>query len=318
MFREASRFLIIIQMQYIIIHNPTAGRGRVRRPRVERALDSVSLSYRLLTTGHPGHARELARQYAGEAGVVVAAGGDGTIQEVARGLLQSGTSTPLGILPVGTGNDFIKAFGKSLTLQTAAQVLAEANVVRVDCGQVRWKERGALQEQIFVNALGLGFNARVARAVAEVKKLRGTAAYLAAALKTLYRWTSPTARVDAIIEGQHCRLYSGSLFLVTAGNGVCSGGGFYLTPEASVLDGRLDVCLIKDLPVRRVLQLIPRVFMGRHAGAPEVHLHRVQELIVATDAPVSVHADGEVIADSTHRVEVKVEPARLPVLVPAR
>ena len=287
------------------------------RHQVERALNSASLSYRLFTTDHPGHARQLARQYAREAGAVVAAGGDGTVQEVARGLLQSGTSTPLGILPVGTGNDFIKAFGMSFALQAAAQVLAEANLERVDCGQVRWRERGALREQIFVNALGLGFNARVARAVADVRKLRGMAAYLAAALKTLYRWTSPTARVEAVLEGKRRRLYSGPLFLVTAGNGICSGGGFYLTPEASVRDGRLDVCLIEDLPARRVLQLIPRVLMGRHAGAPEVHLHRVQELTVAADAPVSVHADGEVIADSTRRVEVNVEPARLPVLAPA-
>ena len=287
------------------------------RQQLEKALGSASLSYRLFTTGHTGHAQELARQYAREAGAVVAAGGDGTIQEVARGLLQSGTSTPLGILPVGTGNDFIKALGMSPALQTAAQVLAQANLAWIDCGQVCWKEHGALREQIFVNALGLGFNARVARAVTGFKRLRGVAAYLAAALRTLYRWTSPTARVDAVIEGQRRRLYSGPLFLVTAGNGVCSGGGFYLTPEASVRDGRLDVCLIEGLPARRVLQLIPRVLLGRHAGAPEVHMHRIQELIITADAPISMHADGEVVAESTQRVEVKVKPARLPVLVPA-
>lgn len=302
-------------MQYDVIMNPAAGGGgfRRKRRRLERALQRQQLSYVLSVSEHPDHVRELACDAARRGHAVVAAGGDGTVQQVAQGLRDAGGSVPMGVVPMGTGNDFVKAVGIPFATQEAVDVLADGGPVPVDCGQVCWNTTADEGQRIFVNALGVGFDARVAAAVTRFKRLPGTSAYLAAVLSSLRDWSAPQVR----IESENGILYDNTLLFATFANGVSSGGGFYLTPSASPQDGQLDMCLIEAISLRRILMLIPSVLRGSHGAASEVHMDRVRRVEITAEEPLPVHADGEPLTVDAHRLTVEVVSEGLSVLVPA-
>lgn len=307
-------------MRYTFILNPAAGHGLAgrRRRAVEAALDAAALDVELRVTERPGHATELAREAARAGRVAVAVGGDGTVQEVSRGLIESGCPAHLGVVPLGTGNDFVKMVGMPRAPRAAVAALATAVPRRVDFGRVWWWDEAGSGEGTFVNAVGMGFDAKVAEAVDGHKALPGVASYFVAALQTLRHWQAPGVRVAvAGPPGTPDRHYEGDVLLVTAGNGTCSGGGFFLTPGASVTDGLFDVCLIEATTVPRILQLMPLALFGRHIHAREVHMHRSERLSVESDRPLALHADGEMLARAVHRVAVEIVPGGLSVLVPA-
>ena len=308
-------------MHYAIIFNPRAGFGRPQKKRsmVERAMRRAGLSYDLYHTARPGHAVELAVQLAPRYDALLAAGGDGTVQEVGAGLVGVSSRVPLGVLPLGTGNDFLKMTGIPGSVEPAAASLRGAVPVAVDVGQVRGKEEGGDRfDRLFVNVLGVGFDAEVAQAVQSYKMLRGKAAYLAAVLAVLRRRSVPLVRVAVENGEEETAYYEGPLFLAALGNGRSSGGGFYLTPEADLRDGKLDLCLIEALPLRRIARLIPAVLRGRHLRAPEVHFERVRRMRLFAESSLSVHADGEVVTRSARQVDVEVVPQRLHVLMSRR
>ena len=306
-------------MVYTFILNPEAGNGAARRNRsvIEKALQQTSLEVNLLTTEGPGDASVLAQQAAETSDVIVAIGGDGTVHEVSEGIIKSNKEVSLGVIPVGTGNDFVKMIRMSLNPRSAVVQIETAKPCLVDYGRVRWWEGTVIQDGIFVNAVGTGFDAQVARAVKKYTMVTGVTAYLLAVLSTLRHWQSPHAVVRITNKNQTDEnVFSSSLFLATAGNGVCSGGGFYLTPDASICDGKLDVCFIRGLSIPRVLSLIPRALRGKHVGAPEVTMARADFLSVQNDTPQSIHADGELLSRNSERMEVQIIPNGLSVLMP--
>ena len=306
-------------MQYTFILNPAAANGAAgkRRHTLEEALRLSGIDYELCETQGPGHAARLAHAAAMKRDVVVAVGGDGTIQEVSRGIISSGRNVHLGVIPVGTGNDFVKMTGMPRDIKGVILAMTEAKPVAVDYGLVRWREGSEEKETVFVNAVGMGFDAQVADEVAAFKFLPGVVGYLAAVMRTLRNWRSPQVRIYANLEGDpDAVLYEGPLFLNTAGNGVSSGGGFYLTPHASITDGLLDICVIRAIPVWRVFQLIPRALRGKHITAPEVEMHRLNSFRLHSESPLFVHADGEVLTKMADEVSVALAPGGLSVLFP--
>lgn len=305
------------RMHYVLILNPVAGHGRVRRKQdaLRRALDAASVSYEVRCTEAPGHAVALAHAAAAPGRAVVAVGGDGTVHEVARGLVEQGGGVPLGVIPMGTGNDFVKTIGMPSTPDAAVDALLRAQLQQVDHGWVRWEEHGQEREQVFVNAVGIGFDARVAYEARAFKRLPGMTGYLAAVFRTLRRWTSPRATVTAeTAEGASVTLYAGALLLTTVGNGVSSGGAFYLTPHASIQDGVLDACVVAHASPWRILQVLPRALRGQHTAAPEVRMAAVRSLHLRADAPIPLHADGEGLSAGTQRMDVRIVEGGLRVL----
>lgn len=188
-------------MRYAFVLNPAARNGRAARLRVslERALRAKDLPFTYLETEEPGHATELAREAAQNHDVVVAVGGDGTVQEVARGVF--GTEAVMGIIPAGTGNDFAKAIGMPTEFDKALSAMLSADTVAVDVGRIRWQEKGEdglLTEYkgMFVNCVGTGFDAATAKATRRYKALGGRLAYVAAVLETLWKWRKPDVEVE--------------------------------------------------------------------------------------------------------------------------
>ncbi len=307
-------------MRVIAILNPAAGHGQAgkKRAAVEAALRAAGLTGELWLTQAPGHAVTLARQAAAEADAVLAVGGDGTVQEVCRGLIESARTAHLGVIPLGTGNDFVKMLGMPRQPRAAARILATATPTAVDYGLVRWDEHGTLRQQVFVNAVGVGFDARAAIEAEALKFLPGFSGYLAAVFRTLRRWNSPQVRVlgAGSPTGAATRCYEGRLLLLTAGNGVSIGGMFRLTPHACITDGLLDVCLVEHAGALRILQVLPRAIRGRHEMAREVHTCRVHALEITTEVGLPIHADGEILAHNAQNIAIEVVPGGLSVLMP--
>ena len=252
------------------------------------------------TRGH-GDATRIARQFIAEGReAIVVAGGDGTLSETVHGMLDSGADLPLGLIPIGTGNDFAKALGLTpLDWRGACRRFAEGHIRRVDAGRCN--------DRYFINGVGVGLDARVAIEANRLRWLRGNAVYGVALANTLlhhYR----TPRVG--IRGPGIDRHQGVTLLAVA-NGQVYGGAFRIAPQAEIDDGALDLVVAEALSRRAILRLLPAVLRGRHLGHPAVSCARVTELEVELDAPLPVHADGEIVSAAARRIAVRILPARL-------
>jgi len=295
----------------LLLVNPAAGRGRAGRL-IEAARLACARCWpevRVAVTTAPGEGLDLARR-AGAVGCdrVIALGGDGTVHEAANGILglPPESRPALGVIPCGTGNDYAKLAGThGAGVEEAVHRLAGARLVRLDAGR-------ALDEY-FINSLGIGFDAEVARRVAGYHRLRGAPAYLAAALATFRSFDPPTLEVESAGVS-----FREPTLLLEVGIGSVVGGGFRLTPEAKPDDGLFDVCAIRRLGFFGFLGKLPLAMLGRHGGLKEVRMFRTTRLVIRgeTGRPLVCQLDGEV-RSSTGPVIVEMIPAALPVLLAA-
>jgi len=284
-----------------IVFNPNAGRGRALRDEghLSAALRHHGLQYVLVRTARGGHARALAADAAqsGRYSAVVAAGGDGTINEVVNGLL--GSDVALGVVPLGTGNDFCKILDlKPSRPDQAVRRLVEGAALPVDVGVANGRA--------FINGLGCGLEAQTTVEALRLTRLRGFAVYVLALLRALRSYRAPVMRVR--LDGETVEY---PMLAVSAGNGRCVGGGFWITPAAEIDDGRLDVCLIRDMPLHDIVRHLPKLLNGTHVGIPQVRMARVTDLVIESTAPVPVHVDGELLGTDLTRVEVTTLPGAL-------
>ncbi|MEZ4771132.1 MAG: diacylglycerol kinase family lipid kinase [Caldilineales bacterium] len=292
----------------LVIFNPYAGRGRgaKRAEAVVAALHAVDFEFDSVVSENRGHAVELA-QRAVEAGreLIVAAGGDGTLNEVVNGILKADAEGPaarLGVMPIGSGNDFAGALGITTDLRQAAEVLKRGHVRRVDAGTVNGR--------YFANNVGIGFEAQINIEAHKLTWLRGQAMYLMAVFRAMANFPLPVVQIDK--DGD--RRTDKQILMLTIGNNYRIGGGFRITPEAVPDDGLLDLCIVDALPRRHILRLLPKAMKGDHLGEPAVEMTRFTHLLVESENPLPVHADGEILWNDVHRVEIEVLPDRLGVV----
>jgi len=291
---------------YLIL-NPAAGRGAARRARepLVRAFRHAGWTVEVLETERPGHGAALAAE-AARAGAqrVIAVGGDGAVHEVANGLLAAGASAALGVVPMGTGNDFAKLVGVyAHSLERATQRLVAATPRRFDAGRVLG--------EYFVNTLGFGFGAAVVRMRNAMPGLRGFLSYLVPVLRSFATFRPPLleVRTDGYAE-------TGNMMMVEVCNGTTAGGSYRFAPEADPCDGLLDVCLIRRVGLARFLSALPRVMRGTHGTMKEVALVRTRSLTIRSpEAPLLLHLDGELREPGVVECSVTVEPGCLKVLV---
>lgn len=290
-----------------VILNPAAGGGRAGRLRraIERELTARGLHADVVLTRERGHGVELAAEAAADHGLVVAAGGDGTVHEVANGLLSvesARRAAGLAVLPIGTGNDFVKLLG-GRRLGHAFDALLSGVTRTVDVGRVTWP--GA--SEYFINGMGTGIDVEVVRQIARLPRLRGVAGYFVGVLRALRVFDPIGARL--LVDGVEI---ADRVMIIAVGNGVSQGGGFYITPGALADDGWLDLCVISEMRMGRVLITLPRLLRGSHVALPGVCMKQFRRLEVETDVPLFFQLDGELREPSgTHRLEVEVIPAAL-------
>jgi len=290
-----------------VIVNPAAGRGAAWRARelVASAFRREQWTVDVVPTERPGHAVELAGAAARDgATCVIAVGGDGAVHEVANGLLAERATAALGVVPVGTGNDFAKLTGVyGHGVDRAVSRLVTATPERFDAGKVLG--------EFFVNTLGFGFGPAVVRTRNAMPGLTGFLSYLVPVLRTFASYRPPLLEVCA---DEYHEL--GNMMMVEVCNGTTAGGSYRFAPDADPRDGALDVCLIRKVGPLRFLAALPRVMRGTHARLGEVTLVRTRSLTIRSpETPLVLHLDGELRTPGVAECTVTVEQGCLNVLV---
>lgn len=308
-----------LRKRYVVIANPTAGRGRARRitDEVCRELQAGGANVESLHTVRAGEAQSLAEDRLEKAAsnkderlCVVACGGDGTIQEVVNALMDRPRANGvLGLAPSGRCNDFASAFGVRADPAQIAGVLTGGHLRRVDVGRVN--------DRYFCTIAATGFDAAVSRFVNEMKiPLRGTPAYIYGVLRVLGRYVPADLRLtfDAS-EGGESTIRHGPAFMVSSANTLSYGGKMRIAPNASAFDGKLDICIVSPLGRLRVLRLLRAAMQGRHIELPEVSFVRTPRVTIESDTPHEIWADGEPIAKTPATIEIV--PSAVEVLLPS-
>ncbi len=314
-----------------LIVNPAASGGRGRKAAAELigVLVARGIPCDARYTAAPGHAEELAGEAVRD-GVdrIVVVGGDGTMHEVAQGLLGRAEALrsdapakdrlpALALFPVGTGNDFHRMVGGDRSAAAVARLLGEGVVERFDVGRARW-EGG---EKVFVNLLGVGIDVDILRCRARFQRLRGLLQYLAALLNAMVTFRAPEVEIDVGSEAEGDegrRIRSGTtLSVITVGPSI--GGGFMINPAAKASDGKLDLCHCAAMSWLRLLSLVPRVIRGTHGDSPLVTMCRLERAAIRRPQgdPLWFELDGELAPGPARELRVEVVPRALPVLVPA-
>jgi diacylglycerol kinase (ATP) len=295
-----------------IILNPAAGRGRAAHAvrSIVTHLQNKKIPFQMERTNGPGHAREIAGQMKNIFDIVIAAGGDGTVNEVVGGIF--GGKSALALLPVGSGNDFSRIIGMPRGIEKNIDAILHGERKPVDLGTILfWNSKGEKKKLYFVNTLGIGLDAEIADETKRIKSLRGLPLYLTAALKAICRHSPNEYRIFTETERTVERA-----FMVCVGNGSHEGGGFNLLPEASVHDSMLDMCLIRAMPVIKALSLIPKLVKGTHCGEKKISILRSKKFSIKSKYPFLLHSDGEVVSSDAIRADIELEKEKLSVIFP--
>jgi YegS/Rv2252/BmrU family lipid kinase len=284
-----------------LIANPSAGGGRTARslPEVEAALRRHGIAFRVERTYSIEHARELARATVAAREVAAAMGGDGLVGAVAGEL--RGTDGVLAVLPGGRGNDFARK------LEIGPDPVAACDVIAA--GVVRNLDVADIDGRAYLGIASAGLDSD-AGDLANTTRLRlGRLVYLYATLRALRGWKP--AHWEVVIDGKP---HSFVGYSVAVANSGVFGGGMFLAPEAQLDDGLLDVVLVHDVPKRRYLANLPKVFSGAHVRAPGIEFMRGREIAFHADRPFAVQADGDPISQLP--ATVRVQAGALRVLTP--
>jgi diacylglycerol kinase (ATP) len=264
-------------------------------------------------TVFPGHATVLARE-AAEAGyeLVIAAGGDGTVHEVINGLMcvPFATRPHLGIVPLGSGNDFAHTMGICGNPSEALNRIFTGEHKCIDLGVF---EIGKGGREYFNNTFGMGFDATVTIRTLRLTRIRGFMMYLVAVLQTIaLNHEAPRMHIIADKES-----WEEETHMLVACNGPREGGGFAVAPSAELSDGYLNYAAVRHVSRLKMLRLIPEVMKGTHGRFKEVRLGQFRRLQLQSERPITIHADGEVICGfgtEVKDVTIEVVPAALEII----
>ncbi|GAB3236835.1 diacylglycerol kinase family lipid kinase [Hymenobacter seoulensis] len=288
-------------MRICFILNPTSGTNRTQDvpALLTRYATAAGADFEIQATEYAGHAELLAR-HAAQTGfrVVVAVGGDGTVNEVARGLL--GTSAALGIVPRGSGNGLARHLHIPLDLPGAVQRVSRPTFQRIDAGRINghW----------FFCTAGLGFDAHVSKMFARAGT-RGLSTYVKVALREYRRYRPVPVQVqlnDLVLET--------SCYVLAFANAAQYGNNAYIAPRADIQDGLLDVCLIDALPLTRAVRVGVALALGTLATSGSAVFHTSRHIRVQTAHSLGFHVDGDYVGEAAE-FEVELEELALEVAV---
>lgn len=297
----------------LVIANPTSGRGRGARTAHEVAarLRARGTDVVLRFTEHRGDGEGIAAAALGDSAhrpnVVVACGGDGTIQEIANALVSSKDRTgqtppPMALAPSGRCNDFARVLGIRPRVDSIVAAIVDGTPRAVDLGRANGRH--------FCTVATAGIDAEVTEFVDRMRMpLTRTPAYVYGALRVLARFKPHRVR----IEGEFGRIEC-PIFIASTANTSSYGGAIPIAPSADPTDGLLDVCVIRYMSRLKALAMIPRVLRGRHASHPQVTMVRTRRYTLESDSPLQLWADGEPIAKTPTTIEIA--PAAITVYTP--
>jgi diacylglycerol kinase (ATP) len=288
----------------VFLVNPASGNGATGRrwSELARRASALGLNGETLLSERPGHLTELAEQAArGGADLLVAVGGDGTLNEVVNGLVRAGTTTELATIPLGTGMDFVRTYGIPSRFEDAVRTAVEGVPRRVDVGRVAYRTwSGADAERYVCNVGSVGMSAAVAqRANGMSKALGGKATFFYALVRVFLAWQNTVIDVDLDGRKRSARMHD-----VIVANGQYHGGAMRLAPEAKPDDGLFDVLLIGDVTKGDFATTAPKLYKGTHLSHPKVDLERARVVAVDAAETLPIELDGEQVGTTPARFEV--------------
>jgi diacylglycerol kinase (ATP) len=297
----------------VFLVNPASANGSTGRrwPEIAHRIAAAGVEGETLLSRGPGGIVELAAGAARDgARLVVAVGGDGTVNETVNGILaaESAETPELATIPFGTGTDFIRTFGIPKNTDGAIELLRSGSTRPIDAGRVEYRAwDGSAGRGWFVNAASAGMSGAVARrANASSKALGGKASFLWATLAVFAGWHNTDVAVE--VDGER---REGRMLDVIVANTAYLGGGMKMCPEAKPDDGVFDVLLIGDITKRDLALTLPKVYRGTHLPHPKAELLRGRMISVEAPAALPVELDGEQPGTTPARFEIRPQALRL-------
>ncbi len=299
-----------------IILNPAAAKGKAGRavPNIRKLMDFYNLSYDLEVTKEVWHASRAAEKAAKQGyAVVVAAGGDGTCNEVINGLMSYSRSeagrdneTAFAVFPIGRGNDFAYSLGITSSLKEAVKLLKDGKQKKIDVAKVFGGNHP--EGRYFINGLGIGFEPLVNLTASRYKRISGVLSYVVAVIQIMQKY--PEAIPVLLQYGDKNSIKSINTQQISICNGRRMGGAFLLGPDAVLDDGQLDLCYVnRPVSGSKILYLVTRFFRGTQKSHSFVSSDLVGDIVVKTkngEKGLICHIDGEMITTSVGTDQLKV------------
>lgn len=274
----------------LFIINPIAGSGKAKKliDTIINRMEVEEIPYSIEMSDGPKAAVDIACKNAEKYDVVVAVGGDGTINEVAKGLAMAGEGI-LGIIPAGTGNDLAKDLQIPLDVNKSLDILLRQNVEHIDVAKVN--------EGYFFNIASVGIDAEVIANHSKFKKkLKGNMVYFASVIYSLFHYKRKNMKI--VVDG---RVYEESMSLVAVGNGKYYGGGFKIMPYAVKDDGYFHICMVSKLSKFKIFLLFPTVLFGKHLCLTNyVRVEKGKNVEIISDEDLFVNFDGEILEKTSY------------------
>ncbi|HSF60327.1 MAG TPA: diacylglycerol kinase family protein [Gaiellaceae bacterium] len=294
----------------VFLVNPSSAGGSTgkRWPEIAHRAAALGLTGDALISEEPGHLSALAAEAArAGAELLVAVGGDGSVNEVVNGVAET-EGVELAVIPRGTGWDFVRTFGIPRDLDAAVAVALDGEVREIDLGVVSYRTWGGGDARsYFANVASAGISGAIAqRANATSKALGGRVSYYWSTLAVFARWQTGELRVSVDAE-----VRQGKIIDVVVANGRYLGGGMMMCPEAEPDDGLFDALLIGDVTKRDLLFVLPKTYRGKHLPHPRLELLRGHVVTVESDEPLPIELDGEQPGTTPARFEVVPQALRL-------
>jgi len=297
-----------LEVNWQVILNPHAGCGKGRRDKdkIISILNHSGLQYRLFESEYAGHSFDLAKRLAinGETHFIVA-GGDGTLNEIVNGVFNGKNSQcdhiVIGMLPVGTGNDWIRTFGIPDHYQMAMNIILKGKTVVQDVGLVEYTEEEKNVSRYFVNIAGFGFDAMVATHANSLKNngMSGLMVYIESFLWSYFNHKADKTTV--VIDGERLEV---NLFSASVGIGKFNGGGMMQVPEANPVNGYFHITIIRNLGIWGILQNFLKLYNGTFVRDYRVSTHKGRQVQLTSEKPLSGEVDGESMGDSIFSLKI--------------
>jgi len=288
-----------LKRKVLFIINPVSGGKKKDQvpDLIHESLDINLFELTIVFTTGAMHASELALNAVGQYDYVIAVGGDGTVNEIASSIV--GTDTALGIIPFGSGNGLARFLGIPMDTRKAIQTLNMQRVEAIDSA--------TLNGQYFFNMAGMGFDAHISEVFSH-DKTRGFGAYIRSAFREIVNYKSENYHLE--IDGV---VYDSEAFMLSFANSSQYGNNAHVSPHASVQDGLIDVCIIKQFPLYRFPEMGLRMFTKTAEGSKYVKIIRGRNILVKRSKSGPLHLDGEPQISGTD-AEIKVIPNSLKII----
>ncbi|MCX6246408.1 MAG: diacylglycerol kinase family lipid kinase [Bacteroidetes bacterium] len=289
--------------KWLIIVNPNAGvkKGVKDWPLISKLLNSAGISHLCVLTEHRDHANKLVGEFIFEGYRNIAVvGGDGTMNEVVNGIFMQKHIPPgeitLGMIPVGTGNDWCRTFGIPFDYGEAIRILQKGKTFLQDVGEISYFKNHDLIQRYFINIAGMGYDALVAKKtnISKEKGRGGPLTYLYFVFASLFQYKF----IEAVIEVDDQQVFKGEMFSMNVGICKYNGGGMMQVPAAVPDDGLFDVTLIKKAPKWMVIRHASKLYDGTLVTLPFISTFRGKSIRIRSVGKIYLEADGESLGHS--------------------